>query len=80
MSDIDFRDTLLTLRDKIGHSEHWWKQGNNQKAKEALLELSDIAERAADYHFEEIETIEEADNPLEKLVETMQKEVEPEDV
>lgn len=73
MSDIDFRDTLLKLRDKVGHSEHYWKQGNEEKAKETLQELSDIADKAANYHFSDVETIREVDDVLKKIVETKEQ-------
>ena len=74
MTDIDFRDTLLALRDKISHAEHWWKQGNEEKAKEALQRLADTSKDAAEYHFEEIKTFYEGDKDLEDIIEHKKEE------
>jgi len=68
MTDIDFRDTLLALRDKLSNAEHYWKQGNKEKAKEHLLRLAASSNNAAEYHFEDVDTFYEGTKSLEDIV------------
>lgn len=53
---IYFRDTLLRFRSDLADIEQWWKQSNEEKAKENLLDLAERVEDAADFHFGDVET------------------------
>lgn len=57
--NIDFRDTLLSFRNKLTSIEQWWYQGDKEKAKQNMLELAERLEGAAEYHFRDVDCIED---------------------
>lgn len=65
--DIDFRDTLLSFRNKLTSIEQWWYQGDEEKAKQHMMELANRLDGAAEYHFGDVDCIEDYfEDPSEK--------------
>lgn len=58
-ADIDFRDTLLSFRQRLTDIEQWWTQENEEKAKSNMLKLSNRVRNAAEYHFGDIDCFED---------------------
>jgi hypothetical protein len=54
-SDIDFRETLLSFRQRLTDIEQWWHQDNEEKAKSDMLKLSNRLRGAAEYHFGDVD-------------------------